>query len=81
VKTAEHPERGAAPFLGFAARMSASEVPFERAPLLGENSDEVLRADLGLDDAALRALREDGVLGGAAPSRSTKTRLPGGLSV
>jgi crotonobetainyl-CoA:carnitine CoA-transferase CaiB-like acyl-CoA transferase len=67
VKTVEHPERGTAPLLGFAARMSASEVPFERAPLLGEHSDEVLRADLDLDDEARRALHEEGVLGGVSP--------------
>jgi hypothetical protein len=47
--------------------MSASEVPFERAPLPGEHSDEVLRADLDLDDEALRALHEEGVLGGVSP--------------
>jgi crotonobetainyl-CoA:carnitine CoA-transferase CaiB-like acyl-CoA transferase len=47
--------------------MSASEVPFERAPLLGEHSDEVLRADFDLDDEALRSLHEEGVLGDVSP--------------
>jgi formyl-CoA transferase len=62
VRTVEHPERGEAPLLGLPARMSESDVPFTRAPLLGEHSDEILRADLGLDDEALRALREAGAL-------------------
>ena len=58
VKTVEHPERGEVPLLGFAPRMSDSEVAFQRAPYLGEHSDEVLRADLGLGDDELAALRE-----------------------
>lgn len=63
IKTVEHPERGEAPLLGFAPRLSASEVPMKRAPMLGEHSDEVLREDLGIDDAALSELRAKGVLG------------------
>ena len=63
VKTVEHPERGTAPLLGFAARMSDSEVEFVRAPYLGEHNDEVLREDLGADDEQLRALRESEILG------------------
>jgi formyl-CoA transferase len=66
IKRVEHPERGQAPLLGFAARMSASEVELERAPYLGEHSDEVLRRDLGLGDDALGALRAKGVIGGAS---------------
>ena len=34
----------------------------ERWPALGSNTDEILRADLGLDDAALDGLRNDGVI-------------------
>ncbi len=63
IKMVEHPERGEAPLLGFAPRLSASEVPMKRAPMLGEHSDEVLREDLGIDDAALSELRAKGVLG------------------
>jgi formyl-CoA transferase len=63
VKTVEHPEMGEAPLLGFPTRMSASHVELTRAPYLGEHSDEVLRADLGLPEEELAALREDGVLG------------------
>jgi formyl-CoA transferase len=63
VKRVEHPEREEAPLLGFAARMSDSRVEITRAPYLGEHSDEVLRADLSLDDEALAALRQKGVVG------------------
>jgi formyl-CoA transferase len=63
VQTVEHPELGEAPLLGFPIRMSASRVPLVRAPYLGEHSDEVLRADLGLDATALETLRERGVVG------------------
>lgn len=63
VKTVEHPELGEAPLLGFPTRMSASHVEMKRAPYLGEHSDEVLRTDLSLEDDALAALREKGVVG------------------
>ena len=62
VKTVEHPELGEVPLLGFAPRLSASEVPFERAPLLGEHTDAVLIAELGLSEAELRDLHEKGAI-------------------
>ncbi|HEV2310456.1 MAG TPA: CaiB/BaiF CoA-transferase family protein [Acidimicrobiia bacterium] len=37
--------------------------PETRVPWVGEHTDEVLRAELGLDDAALAALHGDGVIG------------------
>jgi crotonobetainyl-CoA:carnitine CoA-transferase CaiB-like acyl-CoA transferase len=43
--------------------MSASHVEMKRAPFLGEHSDEVLCADLGLSDEELTSLRDVGVLG------------------
>lgn len=39
------------------------EQPSERWPTLGEHTGEVLRADLGLDDAELESLRAAGVIG------------------
>ena len=48
--------------LGFAPRMSRSEVPLARAPLLGEHTYEVLAAELGMAEEELRALGEKGVL-------------------
>lgn len=63
VQTVEHEALGPIRLLGWAPRMSKSEVPLKAAPLLGGHTDEVLRADLGLDDAGLAELRESGVLG------------------
>ncbi|MDH3644439.1 MAG: CoA transferase [Gammaproteobacteria bacterium] len=63
VKHLDHPVHGNVPLMGFAPQLSASEVPIERAPLLGEHTDEVLTEDLGLDAAALAQLRSEGALG------------------
>ena len=63
VKHVDHPEHGNVRLLGFAPRMSASDVPIQAAPLLGADTDEVLRADLGLRDDELRLLRTRGVIG------------------
>jgi crotonobetainyl-CoA:carnitine CoA-transferase CaiB-like acyl-CoA transferase len=41
------------------------KLPPRRAPAVGEHSDEVLRA-AGYGEAEIRALREEGVVGGAA---------------
>jgi formyl-CoA transferase len=67
VKTVDHPQHGEVRLLGFAPRMSGSEVEFERAPLLGEHTHEVLAAELDLQDAELGALVEKGVLRLANP--------------
>jgi formyl-CoA transferase len=63
VKHIEHPVHGKVPVMGFAPQLSSSEVPIERAPLLGEHTDEILAGDLGVDAAALAELRAEGVLG------------------
>ena len=39
-----------------------AEGPERRVPWLGEHTDEVLTAELGLDAARLDALRADGVI-------------------
>lgn len=59
----DHPVHGEVPLLGFAPRMSGSEVPIERAPLLGEHTDEVLSRDLDLGADEIASLRASGVLG------------------
>jgi len=41
------------------------EGPIERWPTLGQHTEEVLRSDLGLDDADLSALRASGAIGAA----------------
>jgi formyl-CoA transferase len=61
-----HPVRGAWEFLSPPFRMSASFVPMQPAPLLGQHTEEVLREELGLDDAALARLAAEGV---TAPAR------------
>jgi formyl-CoA transferase len=62
VREVDHPARGKAPLLGFPTRMSASEVPLERAPLLGEHTDEILREELALDDDTIGRLRDARIL-------------------
>ncbi len=59
----EHEVHGPIQLLGWAPRLSASDVPMKIAPRLGEHTDEVLRADLELDDGELASLRDSGVLG------------------
>ncbi len=63
IKTIQHPELGPVPMLGWAPRLSASEVDLQAAPLLGEHTDQVLSAELGLDTKAIAALRDCGVFG------------------
>lgn len=41
---------------------NVAEGPETRVPWLGEHTDDVLRTELGLDDDALTALRNDGVI-------------------
>jgi formyl-CoA transferase len=62
VKRIEHPEHGDVRLLGFAPRLSESEVPLARAPLHGEHTREVLSAELGIEPAELAALLEEGVI-------------------
>ena len=66
VQPLELPVHGEVPMLGFAPRMSESEVPMRPPPRLGEHTDEVLAAELGLDEASLAPLREAGVIGDPA---------------
>ncbi len=61
VHTVEHPTRGPVKLLGFAARMSGSEVAIEPAPRLGQHTNEVLAAELQLSAEELAALERDGV--------------------
>ena len=61
VHTIEHPEHGNGRLLGFAPRMSDSEVRIQRAPLLGEHSEEVLEQELGLTTAEFAELCDAGV--------------------
>ena len=58
----DHPMHGEVPLLGFGPRLSGSDVPIERAPLLGEHTGDVLSGDLGLDPAELDKLHHAGVI-------------------
>ena len=58
----DHPEHGPIRLLGWAPRLSESDVPLVRAPLFGEHSAEVLAADLGLQREELATLIGDGVV-------------------
>ena len=64
VKTIEHPEHGEVPMLGWAPRLSASEVELEIAPALGAHTDQVLATDLGLDAEALADLHDRAIVEG-----------------
>ena len=60
----EHPEHGDIRLLGWAPRMSRSDVPIQRAPLLGEHTREVLLDDLGLEGPKYAEFETAGILGG-----------------
>ncbi|MBW2280075.1 MAG: CoA transferase [Deltaproteobacteria bacterium] len=59
----DHADQGTVPLLGFAPRLSKSDVPIQPSPLLGEHTEAVLADDLGLSEEELAALRERGALG------------------
>ena len=63
VQEIDLPVHGKVPMLGFAPRLSASQVKMRRAPRLGEHTDEVLAAELDIGEVELDALREGGVIG------------------
>ncbi len=46
----------------FAPRLSNGDVPFVRAQLMGEHTDDVLRSDLALESAEIAELRDAGVV-------------------
>ena len=63
-----HPEHGDIRLLGWPARMSASSVEIEPAPLLGQHTDNVLEEDLGLTAEEIASLRDRGAIGNEGPS-------------
>ena len=62
IQQLDHPEHGEIELLGFAPRLSNGDVPFVRAPLMGEHTDDVLQADLDLEQAEITELRDAGVV-------------------
>ena len=63
VHEVDHPIHGQIKLMGWPAKMSASEVAIEAAPLLGEHTANVLNEELGLDDDELSRLVTAGVVG------------------
>jgi len=63
VKTLDHPDEGEVRLFGWAPRMSANEVEMERPPDLGEHTEDVLRAELGIDEEKLAGLRTAEAIG------------------
>jgi formyl-CoA transferase len=63
----DHPERGRREIAGPPVRLSSTRPEMRPAPLLGQHSFEVLRAELGLDDAELEGLAAAGVVGVRQP--------------
>ncbi|MCE2424037.1 MAG: CoA transferase [Pseudomonadales bacterium] len=62
----ELPVHGRVPMLGFAPRLSESTFDMTPPPRLGEHTDEVLAAELGLDEGELAELRDAGAIGDPA---------------
>ena len=60
VQTVDHPVSGPIKLLRHPLRMPGVE-PMTRAPMLGEHTDEVLAEYLGIDEATLVDMREQGV--------------------
>jgi formyl-CoA transferase len=57
--TVQHPVRGDFTMPAFPVKMSASQVPVVRSPLLGEHTESVFGEVLGLSKGEVSALRED----------------------
>ena len=57
----EHPRRGTIREVGCPIRMDDAAMPLRHAPLLGEQSDEVL-AEAGYSAAEIATLRDAGVV-------------------
>ncbi len=58
----DHPERGKYLTVGCPIKMSDSPVEVERAPLLGEHTDEILTTVLGYSDEQVAAIKESGAV-------------------
>lgn len=63
IKNIKHRDHGEVRLLGWPARLSESNVDLVASPLLGEHTDQVLRADLNLSDDTLKDLHTRGVVG------------------
>jgi crotonobetainyl-CoA:carnitine CoA-transferase CaiB-like acyl-CoA transferase len=63
IETVAHPTIGALKLTGMPYKFSGTPASVRHPPpLLGEHTDEILQEELGLDAAAIAALRRDGVV-------------------
>jgi succinate---hydroxymethylglutarate CoA-transferase len=63
IATAEHPTVGTVRMVGTPFKLSATPTSVRRAPpLLNQHADEILKQELGMDDAQIAALRRDKVI-------------------
>ncbi|HEX9077792.1 MAG TPA: CoA transferase, partial [Anaerolineae bacterium] len=60
--TMQHPVRGSIVMPGFPIKLSASSVPVEPAPLLGQNNEEIYGGLLGIAPEELERLRKARVI-------------------
>jgi len=58
----DHPERGKYLTVGNPIKLSDSPADVDRAPLLGEHTEEILKTIIGLDDEEIDAAREQGAI-------------------
>lgn len=58
----EHPQLGPVVMPGFPVKMTASFVPLEPAPLLGEHNGDVYEGILGMSKDELQSLKQEGIL-------------------
>lgn len=62
IHTIDQPGHGKVPLMGWAPRMSESEVPIQAAPLLSEHTDRILKEELGLTDEKIQELHADKII-------------------
>jgi succinate---hydroxymethylglutarate CoA-transferase len=63
VETAEHPAAGALKMIGIPFKFAGTPASVRRAPpVLGQHTDEILSGELGMDTAAIGALRTERVI-------------------
>ena len=58
----DHPERGKYLTVGSPIKLSNSPADVQRAPLLGEHTEEILKTVVGLEDKDIEAAREQGAI-------------------
>jgi formyl-CoA transferase len=58
----DHPTRGKYLTVGNPIKLSDSPSDVQRSPLLGEHTDEILKAVLGLQDDEIQAARQQGAI-------------------